>query len=112
MTWQQRSSDAGAFWLVSGAIFSGAHDASQTYTSQARHREPFRRILDGDPWLRNESHDRPRVILQGVHNRTLEVWGSIPHGSTRKDKTVRRDAGRFVFGLVSGPFRSVRDGCE
>lgn len=49
-----------------------------------------------------------RGIAGRRNNRTLEVWGSIPHGSTRKTKPVRSNAGRFVFGRRGGPFRARR----
>ena len=38
-----------------------------------------------------------RVVPSAIFDRTLEVWGSIPHGSTGKTKVPRRDARRFCF---------------
>ncbi len=58
---------------------------------------PFRRILDGDFEQRNETHDQAREIVRHLENRTLEVRGSIPLGSTRKRKGLAAMRGLFVF---------------
>jgi hypothetical protein len=39
------------------------------------------------------------AILRHDHNRNPEVWGSIPHGSTRKNENAaQKMRGVFVFG--------------
>ena len=60
-------------------------------------RQTFPEILDEEPRDGNVSLQQSRDTSCAFQNRTLEVWGSIPHGSTRKNKMVRRDAGRFCF---------------
>ena len=49
-----------------------------------------------------------REIVRHVFNRTLEVWGSIPHVSTRKTKHRVEIRGVFVFGRTRRPFRNSR----
>ena len=54
---------------------------------------PRRRIRAGE-----QTALQHRVIVECRHNRTLEVRGSIPLGSTRKRKGLAAMRGLFVFG--------------
>jgi hypothetical protein len=60
--------------------------------------EPFPRFFDEESQIGEQSATRPRVLFERRHNRTLEVRGSIPLGSTRKRKGLAAMRGLFVFG--------------
>ena len=55
--------------------------ASQSFPGFVETRREL--ICAGERWLA-QAHD----IIQRLFHRTLEVWGSIPHGSTRKNENA------------------------
>jgi hypothetical protein len=61
--------------------------------------QPFRRRSVENPPLRNESMSQGAEIVECLQNRTLEVRGSIPLGSTRKTQVSQQCEAFVVFGL-------------
>jgi hypothetical protein len=51
---------------------------------------------------------QPRGFVDPIFNRTLEVWGSIPHVSTRKRNRSAQMRAGFVFGGARESFRNSR----
>jgi hypothetical protein len=76
-----------------------------------KQRAPFRKLSQNIrdlALLAERSLAQPHDIIQGLFNRTLEVWGSIPHGSTRKRNRRAEMRGVFVFGVLVGYFGIAR----
>ncbi len=61
-------------------------------------RQSFPRVLDERTLGRERMAPQGRGIVERLHNRTLEVRGSIPLGSTRKRSRRVELRGDFVFG--------------
>lgn len=78
-----------------GQVDDGHRNADASLTS-----DPFRELSKDIRELAGPAERSPcqaHDIIRQLDNRTLKVWGSILHVSTRKTKTVCRDAGRFCF---------------
>jgi hypothetical protein len=69
--------------------------------------QPFRVIPDEDLAPRNDPLIQERGTVRAEFHRTLEVWGSIPHGSTGNSKRLAAMRAVFVFGHAGEAFRSL-----